>query len=1108
MNLDCNSQCVISKYFANNAMDESLSDFQESKRYCKGPVTKQKAKSKVKKVTKHIKGQKDIRTVLKKDDLITYTKTFDRECKKSVLEVDSEQLQLAIALSKSLQTENSDASTSQSLPTQGRLARIRTTLKEYGFIVPESKISKGKKHKKVYKLITTTNEERNQKVTSKYSQVLFECLDSSKTSCSCEESKATAFNIVTNITYKYMKDNEIFYVDNLIEKSTTSGCMLKDWADIPGRPVSPAFVRFDQDLIDFTKMAYSQNDLDVILSGTINSAQNVIAKKFLQNRIEYADSTSNILIESESNALNHENSINNTKSIDEDVNLANKLAVKSSDKSRHKLNEGSQVIDLESIIALPVTEQDRCSSPDLFDDEESCIVEISKPVSLTPEQKTRIFDDEVNHMDLTECVDLYRNTDKIKFLSQNSTKRKSDDFMELTDCAVSASQGLRDNGRKISVAQCAEDKSNLITTRHKDILSEDICFSQNKDNNEQGVTLKYIYRKEIESNSLDTIQTIRDNIDLTQSSNEEEDRLPCIKVGGNDKCDSIDLTQSSGFVNLDDLPKIKLAKPEEHSVNLDDTIILKEEDYAMVNNKSKIFNIVKDCPIFDLTQVADDSTEQSSRERRSNSKSFYDDFVHDHSDDKENVCSKEFNNDRYSTHNTSNESNNIDLTQSSDDSANSSTHSVKSHVIENISKTSLGKRHDDTSIDYDEIFEQRNDSKADEETKNLSTEQYDNNLGHESSKSQISDDMNKFNSKTSASNSSQNDELFDLTDKELDYSLSKSKCEIPSDNYNFELGGISVMDNVTELSYKKSLDRHSLRTDVVLESRTKDSGESSAHKPNRSSPCKLEDIQKTNNGVVSIVTPNNSDYIIKTNEITPMLHYESMTTPQRNKELDKYGLRPFKRKRAIQILTHLYNQTHPIIESVLDDEQPSPKKPRQDYNPSYTSPKKLLNTEATLEVKAIKSPAKLEKVKNIKSPLEDSIFKKSKSPRKVNSNRKENSPRKKGTINEVSVCGYEVTSEIPIIKHVDCNPDDWVFQKREKAKIHSCRVPLHIAFHNYVSSRRGLREAILKYEPVNIDVIHKDLVSYGHRYDPKELLKFLDKKCITVKTDNNGRNKR
>ncbi|CAH2058134.1 unnamed protein product, partial [Iphiclides podalirius] len=189
-----------------------------------------------------------------------------------------------------------------------------------------------------------------------------------------------------------------------------------------------------------------------------------------------------------------------------------------------------------------------------------------------------------------------------------------------------------------------------------------------------------------------------------------------------------------------------------------------------------------------------------------------------------------------------------------------------------------------------------------------------------------------------------------------------------------------------------------------------------------------------------------------------------MSSPEINKELEKYGLKPFKRKRAIQLLTHLYNQTHPIIEHCSEELIPA---------------KKL----------KISSPKK-----RIKSPTKSSSPRKSKRLLNI------------GLSKENEIC-YEETKDVPDIKEIECSSDDWVFQKREKAKVHSCRVPLHIAFHNYVSCRRGLREAILRYEPVNIDVIHKDLVSYGYRYNPKDLLRFLDKKCITVKTaDNNARN--
>ncbi|XP_048003297.1 structure-specific endonuclease subunit SLX4 [Leguminivora glycinivorella] len=252
---------------------------------------------------------------------------------------------------------------------------------------------------------------------------------------------------------------------------------------------------------------------------------------------------------------------------------------------------------------------------------------------------------------------------------------------------------------------------------------------------------------------------------------------------------------------------------------------------------------------------------------------------------------------------------------------------------------------------------------------------------------------------------------------------------------------------------------------------------------------------------VNVETPKQSEYIVKTDNVTPMMDYASMSTPERNKELDKYGLKPFKRKRAIQLLTHLYNQTHPYVEST--EELPSPSKKRRieplsqpsSSKPSSTSisPRKVTKS----PIKATKSPKKAAQSprKALRSPR-----KALRSPRSEDQNLND-SDKENGL--------FMMTREVPVIRNIECDDDDWVFQKREKAKLQTCRVPLHIAFHNYVSCRLRLHEAILRYEPINIDIIHKELAASGHRYDPKDLLKFLDKKCITVKTaDNTKNNKR
>ncbi|XP_030034103.2 LOW QUALITY PROTEIN: structure-specific endonuclease subunit SLX4 [Manduca sexta] len=334
----------------------------------------------------------------------------------------------------------------------------------------------------------------------------------------------------------------------------------------------------------------------------------------------------------------------------------------------------------------------------------------------------------------------------------------------------------------------------------------------------------------------------------------------------------------------------------------------------------------------------------------------------------------------------------------------------------------LGKK-DNVSIDYDEV--------------SIIHDYYDvRDMSRSSNSSKAKDNKGDF------SQSTQNSE-FRLTDNELNYSLHKSKRE------NFDFGGLSILDNLPNVpSFRKSREQgggNLNKDDLLLELK------SNEHDIREGTPDKNIDNLKEN-----AKTPEN-EYIIKFDNVTPMPDYTRMSSPEIIDELDKYGLKPFKRKRAIQLLTHIYNQTHPIIESM--DDLPSPAKRM-----------KLDVTPPSIRKKLLPSPKKALEMLEIQDI-------------------------------------YEVTNEVPELKETECAVEDWVFQKREKAKVHSCRVPLHIAFHNYVSCRRGLRESILRYEPVDIDVIHKQLVAYGHRYDPKELLKFMDKKCITVKTADNKNNK-
>ncbi|XP_018315342.1 protein MLP1 isoform X2 [Mycetomoellerius zeteki] len=78
-------------------------------------------------------------------------------------------------------------------------------------------------------------------------------------------------------------------------------------------------------------------------------------------------------------------------------------------------------------------------------------------------------------------------------------------------------------------------------------------------------------------------------------------------------------------------------------------------------------------------------------------------------------------------------------------------------------------------------------------------------------------------------------------------------------------------------------------------------------------------------------------------DVTPPPVYNDMNTPELHKEMKKYGLKVQKRSRAVKLLTHIYNELHPLVPektikqqvteiSSDEDEEPPPKKRNVDDN--------------------------------------------------------------------------------------------------------------------------------------------------------------------------------
>lgn len=624
-------------------MDDSLSDFQEPKKIA-GPKNAVKAKpDKPKKAPKKVRGQKDIRTALrsKKNELESYSKDFDNVCKHAGLDVDSEQLQIAIALSKSLQqtasTSSENSEISESLNSQDRVRKIRTTLLEYGFKVPEIKIktaSRRLKKKKNYKLLLTSEAVKKQTITNKYSRVLFENIPHSKGSENnyVDYTNVQVYYLATNATYSILKNIDTFYVDSLLEKSTSTGNLLKDWSEIPGRPVSPKLC--EPASMDFSEIECSQDELDIILSGSLKSCKNLINSK--EKEISVSDhkfieqkklDNHHILLIDDDNPKTY----NDSETLKPEENEIMNLEV--SDDSETLKPKEDEIIDIRE--AFVKRDHYRSCSPDLFDDEPSTEVDntetlFSQERESPSQELPKAVSADNNIMDLTEYAkdrtlkashSIKSNPNLQQLQNTNSTK-KYNDFMEITECVQVQCFGTNSTNNAVTSQNITKIKSNDLMEITKCVPSTvqtipidgDIDLTQSPERNlvlpEPNKTYYSHNHVEVDQTNIDTYienemyalkhlgneiipnrMTVIDdnNIDLTVSPEAIHNNATSNNIADK-SIESLDLTQSSN--TSDELPFVSLKtnqrKGKENDQFADDTIVMDPKDYEGINEYADV----------------------------------------------------------------------------------------------------------------------------------------------------------------------------------------------------------------------------------------------------------------------------------------------------------------------------------------------------------------------------------------------------------------------------------------------------------------------------------------------------------------------------------------
>ncbi|EZA47155.1 Structure-specific endonuclease subunit SLX4 [Ooceraea biroi] len=188
-------------------------------------------------------------------------------------------------------------------------------------------------------------------------------------------------------------------------------------------------------------------------------------------------------------------------------------------------------------------------------------------------------------------------------------------------------------------------------------------------------------------------------------------------------------------------------------------------------------------------------------------------------------------------------------------------------------------------------------------------------------------------------------------------------------------------------------------------------------------------------------------------DVTPSPHYNSMSSPELHKEMKKYGLKIQKRSRAVKLLSHIYNELHPLIPTteVIPEEKVTEISSDEDDGP----PKKKRNVEDNY----------VEKPDNVEGN-DDELLCSQDSNKSINS-------LKDRVSKEMEF--YETESYPPLENSSDITK----------------------AFTKLINLDKALYNKILQYEPINIEELRSTLRTHGFKCKLPNLMSFLDEQCIT-----------
>ncbi|KAK2585520.1 hypothetical protein KPH14_010166 [Odynerus spinipes] len=260
-----------------------------------------------------------------------------------------------------------------------------------------------------------------------------------------------------------------------------------------------------------------------------------------------------------------------------------------------------------------------------------------------------------------------------------------------------------------------------------------------------------------------------------------------------------------------------------------------------------------------------------------------------------------------------------------------------------------------------------------------------------------------------------------------------------NDDYSNILNLHSFELSTIEKQYSSPL-KSPINSDPVLISSSPDIEVNSVDNDNFKSECNKQDNYKSNE--------KNRLFTVTETYISPP-NYDVMGTPELHKEIKKYGLKIQNRKRSIKLLTYIYNELHPTIDSC---ETPNASIGNI-YHDDEKPPRKRQKTDAKLS----------NKYNNIEYEYNLSSLQ--------------------------SLDSDDYSKKIDITTEANVNTESLI-------ALNDC-TSVNEAFFKLINFKKDLHNPILRYEPLNLELIHCMLKIGGFKCKINALMDFLDEQCIT-----------